>query len=329
MEKDIVKALLIEKTGGPEVLNQVNKSIGDLKEGEVLIRHKVIGLNRYDLECRQGVRKLTKLPVVLGKEAVGIVEKVSATGNNYFRVGDRVGYCTAPLGAYCEKRIIDQKYLFKIPDDISDEVAAAVLFKGMTAHYLLYRAYRALPGAFLLIHGANGGVGQLLCQWASHMKCKVIGTVSSNDKKEIATHNGCEYAINYNDRNFVEQIMEITNGKGVNAVYDPLGLVTSKISFESLSIFGVYTSYGQISGAVPSISLSMLSSRSLFVTGTSIHHYKSNIFELGLTAMELFTMIKRGYIKVHINKRYRFDEIKKAHEDMENRKLSGLNVIIV
>lgn len=326
---EIVKALLIEKTGGPEVLKQVNKSIDNPKEGEVLIRHKVIGLNRYDLECRRGIRKLARFPIILGKEATGIVERVSSTSNNNFRVGDRVVYCTAPFGAYCERRIIDQKYLIKIPDDISDEVAAAVLFKGMAAHYLLYRAYRALPGAFLLVHGANGGVGQILCQWADHMKCKVIGTVSSDDKKEIAVHNSCQYTINYNDRNFIEQIMKITNGKGVNAVYDPLGLVTNKISFESLSIFGVYVSYGQISGAAPNINLSMLSSRSLFVTGTSMHHYKSNIFEIALTAMEIFAMVKRGYIKVHINKRYRFDEIKKAHEDMENRQLSGLNVVVV
>lgn len=329
MENGIIKALLIERTGGPEVLKQVNKSIDNPREGEVLIRHKVIGLNRYDLECRRGIRRLAKFPAILGKEATGVVEKVSTTGNNNFRVGDRVVYCTAPFGAYCEKRIIDQKYLVKIPDDIPDEVAAAVLFKGMAAHYLLYRAYRALPGAFLLVHGANGGVGQILCQWADHVGCKVIGTVSSNDKKEIAVHNGCQYAINYNDGNFVKQIMEITNGKGVNAVYDSLGSVTSKISFESLSIFGVYVSYGQISGATPNINLSTLSSRSLFVTSTSMHHYKSNIFEIGLTAMEIFAMIKRGYIKVHINKRYRFDEIKKAHEDMENRKLNGLNIIVV
>ncbi len=324
----MVKAVLIKRTGGPEVLELVDRSIAEPQEGEVLIRHTAIGLNRYDLEYRNGIRKLKNLPVILGKEAVGVVERVG--NHSYdFKVGDRVGYCTGPCGAYCEKRVINQKYLVKIHDDISDEVAAAVLLKGMTAHYLLYRAYRALPRAFLLVHGANGGVGQILCQWASNMKCRVIGTVSSNAKKETARQNGCEYAINYNDKDFVAQVMEITKGTGVNAVYDPIGLVTSKISFESLSTFGVYISYGQISGAVPNIDLSMLSSRSLFATGTSINHYKSNKFELALTAMEIFEMIKKNYIKVNIKKRYKFSEIKQAHEDMENRLLDGLNIIVM
>ncbi|WP_343289414.1 quinone oxidoreductase [Wolbachia endosymbiont of Encarsia formosa] len=324
----MVRAIQIKKTGGPEVLEFVDNNIGEPKGEEVLIRHTTIGLNHYDLEHRKGMRIIKDLPSVLGVEAVGVVEKLGKKISDGLEVGDRVGYCTAPTGTYCEKRIVHQKYLIKIPNDISDEVAAAVLFKGVTAHYLVNQSYKIRPGAFVLVHGANGGLGQIICQWAKDKKGIVVGSVSSDEKMKIALQNGCTYAINYNDKDFVSKIMEITKNIGVGAVYDPIGYATSKLSFESLSKFGIYVSYGQISGSAP-LSFSLLSSRSLFATGTSIYHYKHDRFILALTAMEIFEMIRKKLLIVRINKKYKFDEIIEAHRDMENRKISGLNIIKV
>ncbi|MDN5248064.1 MAG: quinone oxidoreductase [Wolbachia endosymbiont of Tyrophagus putrescentiae] len=322
----MVKAVQIKKTGGPEVLEFIDRNIGTPKGEEVLIRHTAIGLNRYDAEHRNGTRRIKNLPAILGVEAVGIIEGLGNKTNEGLKIGDRVGYCTAPPGAYCEKRIIHQKYLIRIPDIIPDDMAAAVLFKGMAAHYLVNQSYKIRPGAFVLVHGANGGLGQLICQWAKEKQGVVIGSVSSDDKVNAALKNGCTHVINYNNKDAVSEVMEITNGKGVGAVYDSIGYTLSKVSFESLRRFGIYIAYGQISGTVP-INIPLLSSRSLFVTGTSIYHYKRDRFTLVLTAMEIFEMLKKKLLIVKINKKYKFDEIIQAHRDIENRKVSGLNII--
>lgn len=319
----MVEAVQIRKTGGPEVLEFINKNIGTPEGKEVLIRHKAIGLNRYDTEHRKGTRKVKNLPTVLGMEAVGVIEGLGTRADEGLKIGDRVGYCTALPGAYCKKRIVHQKYLIRIPDDISDEVVASVLFKGMTAHYLINQSYKVKPGAFVLVHGANGGLGQIICQWVRDKKGISIGSVSSDDKM---LKSGCAHIINYNDKEAVDKIMEITKGNGVDAVYDPIGYATSKVSFKSLGRFGIYVSYGQISGSAP-LSFSLLSSRSLFATGTSIYHYKQNRFTLVLTAMEIFEMLRKKLLTVRINKKYQFDEIAQAHHDIENRKVSGLNII--
>ncbi|WP_253300113.1 quinone oxidoreductase family protein [Wolbachia endosymbiont of Chironomus riparius] len=322
----MIKAIQIRKNGGPEVLEFCNKNIIDPKGEEVLIRHTVIGLNRYDAELRRGTRKIKNLPIILGVEAVGVVEKIGEKVNEGLKIGDRVGYCTAPPGAYCEKRLIHQKYLIKIPNDISDEVVAAVLFKGMAAHYLINQSYKIKPGAFVMVNGANGGLGQILCQWAKDKNSVVIGSVSSDDKVSTAFKNGCSYVINYNENDAIDKIKEITKGKGLNAVYDPIGYSTSEISFKTLGIFGIYVSYGQISGPAP-VNFSLLTSRSLFITSTSIYRYKQDRFTLVLTAMEIFEMLRKNLLTVRINKKYQFNEIIQAHQDIENRKISGLNII--
>ncbi|MGN7618590.1 MAG: quinone oxidoreductase family protein [Ehrlichia sp.] len=324
----MVKVVVIDKNGGSETLKYVNHNIGEPKDDEVLIKHTAIGLNRYDIECRNGMRKSKKFPTVLGIEAVGVIEKLGKDVE-VFNVGDRVGYCTVSGGAYSEKRIVNQKYLVRIPSDITDQVAAAALFKGMTAHYLTHLVYAIRPKTFALVHGATGGVGQILCQWANHKGCRVIGVISSDDRANIALRSGCSYIVHGNSKNFVEQVMDITQGVGVNVVYDSVGASVSQVSFESLSIFGIYVSYGQISGAIPNVSATMLSSRSLFFTAPLVFHYKRSSFDLSMTAMELFEVIRKNYIKVNINKIYKFDDIVTAHQDLENRKLTGLNVIVL
>ncbi|QJC27332.1 2-haloacrylate reductase [Anaplasma platys] len=318
----MTRAVVVEKTGGPGVMKYVDQDIGEPGVGEVLVDHVAVGLSRFDVECRAGLRKGAALPYTPGVQAVGIVRQVGSDVEA-IGVGDRVGYCTARGGAYAESRIIDQRYLFKIPDLLSDEVAAANLFNAMTAHYLTHRVYAVRQGTYALVHGVTGGVGGVLCQWANHRGCKVIGAVSSASGVSVAKSVGCAYVVNRNDPNVAKEIMSITGGNGVNVVYDPVGKDVSHLSFSVLSMFGLYVSYGQISGPIPNVSMSMLSARSWFITAPLIHHYKKSRIELGLTAMEIFEVIRRGYIKVDVARTYSFDEIATAHKDLEDRKLVG------
>ncbi|MCU7611905.1 quinone oxidoreductase family protein [Anaplasma capra] len=320
------KAVVIDKHGDASVLKYVDVDVGEPGKGEVLIEHTAIGLNRYDVEHRDGTRKVPSFPAVLGVEAVGVVKKLGPD-TEALSVGDRVGYCTAPGGAYSEARVLNQRYLYKIADDVSDELAAAIMLKGMAAHYLTHRIYDVRPGTFVLVYGVSGGVGRILCQWASYKGGKVIGVVESNARSNVAREVGCSYVMSLKDDNIAKEVMAITGERGVNVVYDPLGAAVSKLSFSVLGHFGLYASYGSISGRMPSVSMSMLSSRSWFITSPSIQHYKRSRLELGLTAMEIYEVLRRGHIKVEVGKVYKFTDIAKAHKDLEDRKLTGLGVI--
>ena len=322
----MVKAVVIEKTGGPEVMRFADIELGEPVAGEVLVEHTAVGLNRFDAEYISGVRKGINLPYIPGVQAVGVVKKVGPDVES-FNVGDRVGYCTARGGAYSEARLIDQKYLYKVSDIVSDEVAAACMFKAMAAHYLTHRVYDVRQGTFALVHGVTGGVGSILCQWARHKGCKVIGVVNSPGQANVAKDVGCAYVVVRGDQNIAKEVMSITNGNGVNVVYDPIGREVSHLSFSVLGMFGLYVSYGQISGPLNNISVSLLSARSWFLAAPVINHYKRSRLELGLTAMEVFEVIKRGYIKVDVGRIYRFADVVKAHKDLEERKLVGHSVI--
>ena len=322
------KAVVIDRNGDAGVLKYVDVNVGEPGKGEVLIEHTAIGLNRYDVEYRAGARKVPSFPAILGVEAVGVVRQLGS-GVEALNVGDRVGYCTAPGGAYSEARLINQKYLFKIADDVSDEVAAAVMLKAMAAHYLTHRIYDVRPGTFALVHGVSGGVGRILCQWARYKGGKVIGVVESGARLDVAREAGCSYVVNLKDDDITKEVMAITGDRGVNVVYDPIGAAVSKVSFSALGHFGLYISYGSISGRMPSVSMSMLSARSWFITSPAIQHYKRSRLELGLTAMEIFEMLRRKHIRAEISKTYKFKDIAKAHKDLEDRKLVGLGVITV
>ncbi|MDB1135199.1 quinone oxidoreductase family protein [Candidatus Anaplasma sp. TIGMIC] len=323
----MAKAVVIEKTGAPDVMRFVDVDVGEPGTGEVLVEHTAIGLNRFDIECRSGARKPgSPFPYTPGVQAVGVVRQVGLDVEA-LNVGDRVGYCTARGGAYSECRIIDQKYLFKISNSVDDDVAAACMFKAMTAHYLTHRVYDVRPGTFALVHGVTGGVGNILCQWARYKGCKVVGVVSSAGGVNAAKEAGCAYVVEHNDPNASKEIMSITGGKGVNVVYDPIGKDVSHLSFSVLGVFGLYISFGQISGAIQNLSTSMLSTRSWFVASPSIYHYKHSRLELGLTAMEVFEVIRRGHIRVDVGRVFAFKDIVKAHTDLENRKLVGNSII--
>ena len=323
----MARAVVIEKFGEAGVLKYVERDIGEPGMGEVLIEHTAVGLNRYDVECRAGTRKVGKFPYVPGVQGVGIVRQVGADVEA-IGVGDKVGYCTASGGAYSDTRIIHQRYLFRIPDDISEHVVAAGMFKAMTAHYLTHRIYDVRPGTYALVTGVSGGVGSILCQWAVYKGGKVIGTVNSEHGTVVAKQSGCSHVFDCKDENAVKEIMSITSGRGVNVVYDSIGAEASKMGFGVLGMFGLYVAFGHITGVISGISASTLSKRSWFMSSPLLHHYKGARLELGLTAMEIFEMLRRGRLKIEVGKTYKFDDIVKAHKDVERGDSQGLGIIV-
>jgi NADPH2:quinone reductase len=322
------QAIVIEQYGGPDIFKYVNVKDGKPGPGEIAVRHTAVGLNFLDIYHRKGVYPVDSFPAILGTEACGYVEDIG-DGVEGLRIGDRVVYGTSKFGAYCERRVIPQSLVCAMPSEVTDEQAAAMFTKGITAHYLLRRAYYLKPGNTILVHAAAGGVGQLLCQWAKFIGATVIATVGSEEKAEIARNNCCDHVIIYTQESVSAKVMEITNGGGVNVVYDSVGKATFDESIKSLGYFGLMVCYGQASGDVGLIDLSILANKSLFLTRSSLFHYKMNRMELILSANELWHLLGKGAIKDNINKRYAFKDIVQAHSDMESRNSVGANVMLL
>ncbi len=322
-----MKAVKINKNGGPEVLNLEEINLRKPVKDEVLIEHAAIGLNYIDTYHRSGLYPLM-MPSGLGMEASGIIKEVGPDVSN-FSVGDRIAYAAVPLGAYSSHRIYKTKNLVKVPDKIDLNVAAAIMTKGLTTYYLLHKTYPVLGNETILFHAAAGGVGQIFCQWAKSLGCKVIGTVGSEEKIEIAKKNGCDEIINYNKEDFVKKVMEITGGKGVPVVYDGVGKSTFEKSLECLKTRGTMVSFGNASGALDPINVpKMLQPKGLYFVRPSMGQYLSNNEELNEAAKVLFEKISSEKVKVEIFNKYKLDDIKQAHIDLENRKIIGPAVII-
>jgi len=321
------KAVLVTHPGGPEVFEFKELAVAKLKPGEVLIRHTAIGLNFLDIYHRTGLYPLPAFPAVIGVEACGVVEEISK-GVNGLKLGDRVAYCTAPPGAYCEYRPVNQDYLVKVPKSMTDEQAAACMVKGLTAYYLLHKTCKVKRGDFILVHAAAGGVGQLLCQWGKHLGAKVIGTVGSEEKIKAVTKIGCANVVNYRQENFAKKIMEITNGKGVKIAYDSVGKDTIIGSLESLADFGMLVSFGQSSGKIPDFDISLLAKKSLFMTRPSLFTYMKSREQLEEGAEALFSSIAKGITKINIARTYQLKEAATAHRDLESRKIIGSAVLL-
>jgi NADPH2:quinone reductase len=320
-----MRAFLLEKTG--EHTNLKLKNIEEPKPlpNQVLIRHTAIGINYFDVLFRNGSFKLNHNPAILGIEACGIIEKVGKNVTDY-KVGERVAYATGPLGAYAEKRVIDQHFLITPPKNLSDEQIAGSLLKGLMAHTLLFRVYLAAKMRRVLIHSAAGGVGHFLTQWAKHLGLEVIGTVGSDAKVAIAKSFGCNHVINYSNKDFLNEVDEITKGGGVGIVYDGVGKDTIEKSIDCLWPMGVCVSYGESSGSTPPINLDSLLANSLYITRPLLAFYKSRRPELVLSAGEIFALISKGVLKPNITT-YSFDQIPQAHLDLESRKTTGSLVI--
>jgi NADPH2:quinone reductase len=303
-------------------------NIGDPTAGEVRLRHTAIGLNFIDIYFRAGIYPSPQLPFVPGLEGAGVIESIGE-GVDGFDVGDRVAYASPPLGAYAESRLMLAGRLVKLPDDIDDRVAAAMMLKGMTAHYLLHRIFKAGPGTTILLHAAAGGVGLIACQWAKYLGATVIGTVGSDEKAELACSHGCDHAILYREEDFVARVREITDGEGVDVVYDSVGKDTFLKSLDCLKPMGMLALFGQSSGAVEPFDLGLLAAKgSLFVTRPSLMTYVDKRGDLENTAEEMFQVIRDGIVNADIRQERPLSEAAAAHVDLESRRTTGATLLI-
>jgi len=323
----MTRVVKIEKTGDPEVLKIENIEIEQPGPDEALIETKAIALNFIDCYHRSGLYPV-KLPSGIGLEASGIIKKVGAKVKD-LTVGDHVAYISAPIGAYAEERVFPVNKLVKVPKDIGLEVAATIMTKGLTTHYLLHKTYPVKANDTILYHAAAGGVGQIFCQWAKSIGCKVIGTVGSDEKISIAKKNGCNLVINYSSENFVKKVMDFTNGVGVSVVYDGVGKSTFEDSIACLKTRGMMVSFGNASGPLEKIDVTKyISPKSLFFSRPTLGHYISTRKELVEATDKLFEQLKYGKVKIEIYKKYKLAEVIQAHKDLESRKIIGPAIII-
>jgi len=323
----MTRVVKIEKTGGPEVLKFETIELGKPGPEEVLIEHKAIGLNFIDTYHRSGLYPL-ELPSGIGGEGSGVIKKVGSKVKD-FSVGDSIAYAGVPLGSYSSERIYSTKNLVKIPDGVNFDIAATLMTKGLTTYYLLYKTYPVSANETILFHAAAGGVGQIFCQWAKSLGCKVIGTVGSEEKINIAKKNGCDFVINYSKEDFPKKVLEITKGKGVSVVYDGVGKNTLEGSIECLKTRGMMVSFGNSSGPIANIDVKkMIQPKSLYFTRPTMFHYLATKDELQEGADKLFEKISLGKIKIKIFKEYQLEDVVQAHKDLEARKIIGSAVII-
>jgi len=323
----MTRVVTIDKTGGPEVLKFEKIDLDKPGPEEVLIEHKAIGLNFIDTYHRSGLYPL-ELPSGIGTEAAGIIKETGSKVKDY-SIGDHVAYSGLPLGAYSSDRNYPIKNLVKVPREIDFNVAASLMTKGLTAYYLLYKTYPVSSNETILYHAAAGGLGQIFCQWAKSLGCKVIGTVGSEEKINIAKKNGCDFVINYSKENFAEKVLEITKGKGIPVVYDGVGKNTFEQSIECLKTRGMMVSFGNSSGIITNIDVKkMIQPKGLFFTRPAMGHYLATKDEIKEGTDKLFEKIKLGSIKIQIFKKYKLEDAVQAHKDLEARKITGPAVII-
>lgn len=319
-------AIRIHENGGPEVLRWEEVTVGDPGPGEVRVRNTAIGLNFIDTYQRSGLYPMP-LPMTLGSEGAGVIEKIGAKVKG-FKLGDRVAYA-GPIGAYAEAVLRPADKLVKIPAGVSDQTAAAMMLKGMTAWYLVRRTYKVKKGDTILVHAAAGGVGLILCQWGKYLGATVIGTVGSEAKAAIAKKAGCKHVIVAEREIVSKRVREITKGKGVPVVYDGVGKETFMDSLDCLAPLGVMASFGNASGAVPPVNIGILAAKgSLFLTRPTLGSYTATRADLEAAARDLFAVVKKGAVKIVINQSYPLRDAAQAHRDLEGRKTTGSTVLI-
>lgn len=320
-------AIRLERHGGPEVLQLVDETLPAPGSGQVRVRHTAIGLNFIDTYFRTGLYPIS-LPSGLGQEAAGVIEALGPDVSD-FAVGDRVAYGTSALGAYAVERVMPTTSLVKLPPGVSDEAAAALMLKGMTAFYLTHLTHAVKPGETLLVHAAAGGVGSLLVPWAKRLGATVIGTAGSADKLAIAKASGCDHVINYREQDFVAEVRRLTGGRGVDVVYDSVGKDTFMGSLDCLHRRGLLVTYGNASGKVPAFEPVLLAQKgSLFVTRPTLAHYTATREELDTAANAVFAALQSGVIAARIDQRYPLREAAQAHADLESRRTTGTTVLV-
>lgn len=320
-------AIRIHEYGGPENLLWDEVPTPAPRAGEVLLSHKAIGLNYIDVYFRTGLYKLPSLPATIGMEASGLVEAIGDDVTEV-AVGDRVAYATGPIGSYAERRIMKADRLVRLPDALSFEQGAAMMLQGMTAQYLIRRTFKAEAGQTILIHAAAGGVGLILSQWAKHIGCTVIGTVSTQAKAELARQHGVDHALLVTD-DLVARVKEITNGAMLPVVYDSVGRDTWTNSLDCLAPFGTMVSYGNASGPVPPFDIGILAAKgSLYVTRPTLATYTAKRADLLASAQDLFDVVSSGVVKIRVNQSWALKDAAEAHRALEARKTTGSSVLL-
>ncbi len=314
--------------GGPETLEWRENEVGEPGPGEVLLGQTAVGVNLIEIGMRQGVYPGPPPPFIPGFEGVGIVEDVGA-GVSHVRNGDRVAYAYPPPGSYAERRVFPEEHLVTLPDDISDETAAAVLMKGLTAWMLLERVYPVSASDTILIHAAAGGTGLLMCQWAKHLGATVIGTVGSDEKAEIARAHGCDHPVVYTREDFRDRVREIAGPDGLPVVYDSVGRETFDRSLECLSPTGLMALFGMASGEPEPFHLMRMGlENAYFLTRPAVFVYVRKREWLVQAADRLFSLIRQGALQVEVSGRYALRDAATAHAEIESRRTTGSTVLL-
>lgn len=321
------KAIKMMQVGGPEVLQWVDIEVAAPGPDEVRVVHEAIGLNFIDVYFRKGVYP-QPLPGWLGMEAAGVIESVGSNVK-HVKVGDRVAYAGKPAGAYSQVRVMPAEIVVKLPDAISFEMGAAMMLQGLTVNYLLTDSYKVQAGDTVLFHAAAGGVGLIAMQWLKLLGATVIGTVGSEEKAALAKSYGCDHTILYTKEDFVARTRELTNGKGVNVVYDSIGRDTFMQSLDCIKPRGMMVTYGNASGPVPPVDVGILGVKgSLKLTRPTVMTYAHDRSLLEPMSADLFDKVIKGKIKIEINQRYQLQDAAQAHRDLEDRKTTGSTIFL-
>jgi len=325
----MVRAVRIDRHGGPEELRLVDIEVGDPGPGQIRIRHHAVGLNFIDVYQRSGLYP-NPMPFYPGMEAAGVVEAVGE-GVCHLSEGDRAVYCGAPPGSYSEARVMPAELVCQLPDAISFETGAAMMLKGLTVQYLLKKTLPVeglQPGDFVVLHAAAGGVGLIACQWAKLLGLRLIATAGSAEKCALALAHGAEYAIDYRREDFAARVADITGGQGVKVVYDSVGKDTWDRSLECLRPLGLMASFGSASGPVPSFAPAVLAKKSLYVTRQTLFTHYNTRERAQAMADDLFAVVASGDVKIEIGRRYPLAEVGQAHIDLEARSTTGSSILI-
>ena len=320
-------AIVVREKGGPEVLRYETVDVPAPAKGEVLLRHSAIGVNYIDVYYRAAWYTPPGYPFVPGMEGAGTVEAVGPDVTE-LAVGDSVAYATRPLGAYAALRCMPADRVVKLPKGIEEDVAAASMLKGMTAQYLLRRVFRVAEGHRILVHAAAGGVGSILCPWAKHLGATVIGTVGTEEKAARVLANGCDHAIVYTKEDFVARVREITGGAGVHVAYDSVGKDTFLGSLSCLAPMGMLALFGQSSGPVEPLDVTVLARKSLFLTRPGLPDYTAKRDDLVASAWELFEVIGKGIVDVRIERKLPLADAARAHRELEARHTTGSTILV-
>jgi len=321
-------AIRVHSYGGAEEMRWESVDVPPPGPGEVSLRQTAVGLNYIDVYHRTGLYPQPSLPFTLGTEGAGEVTALGS-GVTGLSVGDRVAYA-GPMGAYAEARNIPADRVVKLPPEIDDKTAAAMMLQGMTTRYLLRKTYEVGPDTVMLFHAAAGGVGLIACQWAAALGATIIGTAGSSEKAALARAHGCTHVINYREEDFVERVREITGGALCDVAYDSVGKDTYPGSLDCLKRRGLWVSFGNASGKVPPVDIGILAAKgSLFLTRPSLAAYIATREELEETASDLFDVVARGKVKINVNQTYPLRDAAQAHRDLEARRTTGSTVLLV